>query len=113
MSKHALAALSIALLMFIIKYHATNATVWSSHFTRRESAVKESASDYLYNNTLAHLDDDRFLAVIRDEYPKNNCNGFRFFRAADMCIDFDRIGFIVSIPVFDVYAARYRMQVGM
>ena len=48
-------------------------------------------------NTLAHLETDRLLVVANRDYPKQNCVGFRFFRAADMCTDFDRIGFLVSM----------------
>ena len=62
-------------------------------------AMEESTGDYALRNTLAHLESDRFLTVANHDYPKENCVGFRFFRAADMCIDFDRIGFLVGYLV--------------
>ena len=69
-------------------------------------ALEESTGDYILKNTLAHLETDRFLTVANHDYPKQNCVGFRFFRAADMCIDFDRIGFLVSGVPLSLLCAR-------
>ena len=68
-----------------------------SHLQRIEARRRSTTCDYALRNTLAHLQTDRFLTVVNHDYPKENCIGFRFFRAADMCIDFDRIGFLVSM----------------
>ena len=59
-------------------------------------ALKQAITSYPLKNTLAHLETDRIEVVANHNYSKANCVTNHFFRATDMCIDFDRAGYLVS-----------------